>query len=139
MRPRLSFWGLALAGMLTAIQAHLAIAAVVVFDCKFPAVSFFVTVYDDGSPARVGIAQGVGDKAQGYFDKLTAAWIIVEFVADGALPSTLTTILKDGACNGGASLRRKLLYELGITNRNKNQYSSIASRSNQSDFSEFKP
>jgi hypothetical protein len=97
MRPRLSFWGLALAGMLTAIQAHLAIAAVVVFDCKFPAVSFFVTVYDDGSPARVGIAQGVGDKAQGYFDKLTAAWIIVEFVADGTLPSTLTTILKDGA------------------------------------------
>lgn len=83
--------------MLTAIQAHLAIAAVVVFDCKFPAVSFFVTVYDDGSPARVGIAQGVGDKAQGYFDKLTAAWIIVEFVADGTLPSTLTTILKDGA------------------------------------------
>lgn len=94
--PWLEIFGVALAGMLIAFQAHVAVAAVLVFDCEFPGFSFFVTVYDDGSPARIGREQGVGDKARPYFDKLTGAWIIVEFIADGTIPSTLTTILKDG-------------------------------------------
>ena len=95
MPPRLGIWGIAVAGMLSAIPKT-AEAQVVVFDCRFPSISFFVTIYDDGSPARIGVEQGLGDKAQAYFDKLIGAWIIVEFLADGTLPSTLTTILKDG-------------------------------------------
>jgi hypothetical protein len=91
-----AFVAIAFAGMFSTIHSQVANAAVVVFNCEFPGTSFFVTVYDDGSPARIGREQGVGDKGQAYFDKLTGAWIIVEFVAGGTLPSTLTTILKDG-------------------------------------------
>lgn len=75
-----------------------AYAATTVFDCNFPSKQFYfiVTVYDDGSPDRIGREQGIGDKAQAYFDPVTGAWIVVEFIADGTLPSTLTTILRDG-------------------------------------------
>lgn len=72
-------------------------AGVVVFQCTFKdSFQFYVTIYDDGSPARIGMEQGVGSKAQPFFDKATGAWILVEFMSDGRLPSTLTTILEDG-------------------------------------------
>jgi hypothetical protein len=45
----------------------------------------------DESPARMGVEQGIGSKANAYFDKLTEAWIFVEFAGYG--PSTPTTIL----------------------------------------------
>jgi hypothetical protein len=74
-----------------------AIADILVFECRFTdGFHFYITIYDDGSPARIGREQGVGDKAQTYFDKVTEAWVIVEFVDDGTLPSTLTTVLRDG-------------------------------------------
>jgi hypothetical protein len=75
-----------------------AAAEVIVHECYFPSESFefVVTTYDDGSPSRVGIQQGVGDLAKSYFDDVTKAWVIVEFIDQGKLPSTLTTILPDG-------------------------------------------
>ncbi len=84
--------------LLGSILSTAAFATIKVFDCRFPAdgLSFIVTVYDDGSPARIGREQGIGDKGQAYFDKVTGAWIVVEFTADGTLPLSLTTILKDG-------------------------------------------
>ena len=80
----------------------IAVADVTVFQCNFPQGSggpdfpFIVTVYDDGSPARIGAEQGVGDKASPYFDAATGAYIFVEFNGVG-LPCSLTTVLKDGA------------------------------------------
>jgi hypothetical protein len=71
-------------------------AQVRVFDCQFPQFSFVVTDFDDDTPSRIGVEVGVGDKAKSYFDEVTGAWIYVEFIANGTLPSTLTTILNDG-------------------------------------------
>jgi hypothetical protein len=86
-----------LAALLTSTLSTVSAADVLVFDCRFPdAFSFYLTVYDDGSPARIGVEQGVGDKAETYFDKVTGAWIAVEFIDDGKLPATLTTVLSDG-------------------------------------------
>ena len=85
------------AGLSGLILSDAAAAEIFVFDCRFPnSFSFYITVYDDGSPARIGREQGIGDKAQAYFDEATGAWVVVEFVDDGKLPSTLTTIMRDG-------------------------------------------
>ncbi len=89
--------GLAALVML-AVSSAMAMADVGVFKCRFTdSFEFYITVYDDGSPARIGVEQGVGNKAQAYFDKPTGSWVFVEFIDDGKLPSTLTTILKDGS------------------------------------------
>jgi hypothetical protein len=77
-------------------NSNSATAQVRVFDCKFPQLSFVATDYDDNTPTRIGVEIGVGDKVKSYFDKVTGAWIFVEFIANGTLPSTLTTVLKDG-------------------------------------------
>lgn len=68
------------------------------FKCDFPAsqLSFYVTIDDDGTTARIGTVPGVGAKARAYADSVTGAWVVVEFIADGRLPSALTTIKKDG-------------------------------------------
>lgn len=87
---------LIICGAVCAIRATPAIAQVEIFKCVFPEFSFVITDYDDSTPSRIGIDVGVGDRAQSYFDKVTGAWIFVEFIDNGALPSTLTTILKDG-------------------------------------------
>lgn len=89
---------LLLSCLLCSVWSTTASAKTTIFDCNFPSekLSFVVTVYDDGTVARIGREQGAGDKAQAYFDSITGAWIVVEFIADGTLPSTLTTILKDG-------------------------------------------
>ena len=87
--------GLAALMMLVA-SSSMARADIVVFKCTFTdSFEFYITIYDDGSPTRIGIEQGVGNKAQAYFDKPTGSWVFVEFIDDGKLPSTLTTILKD--------------------------------------------
>jgi hypothetical protein len=54
-----------------------------------------ITIYDDGSPSRIGVEAGVGNKAQAYFDPPTGATVVVEFNGVG-LPDTLTTINRDG-------------------------------------------
>ena len=74
-----------------------AFAEVTVFACAFTdfGEDTYITIQGDGS-ARIGREQGIGDQAQAYFDKLTGAWVVVEFIDNGRLPSTLTTILKDG-------------------------------------------
>ena len=41
--------------------------------------STFITIYDDGSPSRVGVEVGVGTKAKVYLDPPTGATILVEF------------------------------------------------------------
>ena len=73
-----------------------AVAETKVFECRFIDFAFFITVYDDARPSRIGTGIGIGDQARAYFDELTKAWIVVEFIADGTLPSTLTTILPNG-------------------------------------------
>jgi hypothetical protein len=67
-------------------------AAIVVFECKISGFSepTFFTWYSDGSPARVGIATGVGDKALAFQDRF-GAWIFVEVNTDGS-PISLSTI-----------------------------------------------
>jgi len=55
-----------------------------------------ITSYEDDNSARIGIEQGIGDKGQSYYDKLTGAWIFVEYYSGGSLPDTLTTILSNG-------------------------------------------
>ena len=75
----------------------MAVAEILVFNCNFKELrgDLVITVYDDGSPAKIGVEQGVGDKAQPYFHAATGAHIFVEL--NGVdFPITLTTILKDG-------------------------------------------
>jgi hypothetical protein len=67
-------------------------AAIVAFECKFRGSSepTIFTWYDDGTPARVGTATGIGNKALVFRDKF-GAWIFVEVNMDGS-PITLSTI-----------------------------------------------
>jgi hypothetical protein len=79
-------------------SAGAASAEVTVLTCKFPKfdeAAIFITIYDDGSPSRIGVEVGVGNKAQAYFDPPTGATVVVELNTAG-LPSTLTTINGDG-------------------------------------------
>ena len=81
------------------VAAPSALADITVFTCRFPGLrgtgAIFVTIYDDGSPARVGVEVGVGSKAQTYFDASTGATVVVEFNGVG-VPDTLTTINQGG-------------------------------------------
>ena len=52
-------------GLLT--SARVASAEITVFTCHFPefqGAATFITIYDDGSPSRVGVEVGVGSKAK---------------------------------------------------------------------------
>ena len=73
-------------------------AGVLVFECAFPSFDgpMFFKICGDGSRARVGVQQGVGDKADAYYDSVTGSWVIVEFIDHGKIPSALTTIKRDG-------------------------------------------
>ena len=85
----------ALIGMFGATKAN---AENLIFTCKFANdFSFFITVNENEPWARMGTAIGIGDKTKAYFDKVTGTWIFIEFIDDGKLPSTLTTILPAGA------------------------------------------
>jgi len=56
---------------------------------------FYITIYDDGTPARIGIDWGIGSKALVYDDPRNNSWVVVELNGVG-LPITLTTIMPDG-------------------------------------------
>jgi hypothetical protein len=76
--------------------ARVATAEITVFTCKFTGFNtMFITIYDEGSPSRIGVEVGVGSKAQAYSDPPTGATLVVEFNGVG-LPITLTTINRDG-------------------------------------------
>ncbi len=55
----------------------------------------YITIYDDGSPARIGVEWGIGSKALVYNDPMNDGWVVVELNGIG-LPQTLTTIMPDG-------------------------------------------
>ena len=67
-----------------------------VFKCDFAGLKFYITVEDKSLSTRVGTSIGIGNYAQAYFDDLHKIWIIVESIAGGTLPSTLTTVKPDG-------------------------------------------
>ena len=67
-----------------------------VFKCDFDGLKFYITVEDKSLSTRVGTSIGTGNYAQAYFDNLHKIWIIVETIAGGTLPSTLTTVKPDG-------------------------------------------
>jgi len=78
--------------------ARQAVAAISVLACQFTGVGrdpMYVTIYDDGSPARIGGGVGVGSRALIYFDGLTGATVVVELNLDG-IPITLTTVNRGG-------------------------------------------
>ena len=83
--------------LLLCIGTQVAKAEVSILTCQFPNFRspVIITVYDDGSSARMGVEQGVGSRTQASFDNLTGAWIFVEFAGYG--PFSLTTVLRDGA------------------------------------------
>ena len=64
---------------------------IVVLRCQFADVGLFITIYDDGAPARIGTGPGVGSRATVMRDPRNGAWIVVEMNLDN-LPITLTTI-----------------------------------------------
>ena len=87
----------AVAALIGTFGVSKANAEPLIFRCKFSDdFSFFITVNENEPWARMGTAIGIGDKTKPYFDKVTSAWIFVEFIDDGKLPSTLTTVLTDG-------------------------------------------
>jgi hypothetical protein len=51
----------------------------------------FITIYDDGTPARIGVKTGVGNKAKVMIDELSKSIALIEMNVDG-FPITLTTI-----------------------------------------------
>jgi hypothetical protein len=62
--------------------------------CEFDDFKFFITIYSDGSPARLGTSVGIGDRARAFPDTRTGALVVVEVNTDG-IPTTFTTIQPD--------------------------------------------
>jgi hypothetical protein len=77
------------------VSTSLSRAAIIAFECNIPSVGgpIIFTWYSDGTPARVGAATGVGDKAFAFQDRF-GAWIFVEVNIDGS-PISLSTIQSD--------------------------------------------
>ena len=80
--------------LLTLLCASTAQAEITVLRCAFGDFKLFITRYDDGTPARIGTAPGIGDRAQAILDRRTGTWVFVEVNTD-AIPVTLTTIQPD--------------------------------------------
>lgn len=79
-----------------ALAPFTARATILIYTCNFEGMSpIVITIYDDGTPARVGVASGVGDKAAVHFDRYSGAVVIVESNIPG-IPITMTTINRDG-------------------------------------------
>ncbi len=70
-------------------------AEIIILKCEIAGVSgpIYFTRYSDGSPSRIGVKPGLGDKGLFFLDR-TGAQIFVETNTDGA-PITLTTIQPD--------------------------------------------
>ena len=86
------------AAILAVFLGSPALATIQVFECSFPKekFEFVITIYDDGSPVRIGVETGVGNRGVFFRDEPTGAVSVVEFIDQGRFPSTLTTILADG-------------------------------------------
>ena len=68
-----------------------------VLRCGFPDLfswTFFITSYEDGRSARLGVAPDAGDRATVTSDRRTGARVVVEVNVDG-VPITMTTIQPD--------------------------------------------
>ncbi len=65
------------------------------FRCDEEQMVLYITVYDDGTPNRIGVEWGIGSKALVYNDPMNDGWVVVELNGIG-LPQTLTTIMPDG-------------------------------------------
>lgn len=83
--------------MLLLLCSSPAAATIMMYSCTIEGMRgpLIITIYDDGTPARIGTALGIGDKADVYFDRLSGAVVVVE-KNGGGLPITLTTINRDG-------------------------------------------
>jgi hypothetical protein len=79
----------ALAALLT--TSVVARAEIVVLECDFATLNMFITIYDDGTPARIGTKPGVGNRASVNRDPRNGAWIAVEVNIDN-VPITFTTV-----------------------------------------------
>ena len=90
-------WAQIAAGLIVALSVGNAAAEVVVHTCRLSIFDkpLIVTIYDDGSPSRIGNEVGVGSRAFTHFDPPTGATVVVEFNG-GDVPTTLTTINSDG-------------------------------------------
>ncbi len=74
-----------------------AVADVSIFNCSFKEFSSFViTSYEENHTARIGIEQGVGNKAQSFYDSVTDSWTFIEYFDNGTLPLSIITILNNG-------------------------------------------
>lgn len=77
------------------IAAYPSFATIIVLKCGFsnlPAV--FFTIYDDGTPVRVGTGPGVGSRALLFRDPRNKTIVVIEQNTDG-VPDTFTTIAGD--------------------------------------------
>src|SRR5205823_7394258 len=88
-----------LAGYLTALMFCLttdpAAADITVLMCGFGnAARIYFTLYDDGTPVRIGIGPGVGNRGLLFRDPRNKTIVIVEQNTDG-VPDTFTTITGD--------------------------------------------
>ena len=69
-----------------------ALADITVLKCDFSNTKgLYFTIYDDGTPARIGVGPGVGDKGLVFRDPRNRTIVIVEQNLDG-VPGTFTTI-----------------------------------------------
>lgn len=76
---------------LASVFSNAAQAEIIAFECAVPDMSRLVfTYYSDGTPARVGVSTGVGNKALTWKDRF-GAWVFVEVNTDGS-PVTMSTI-----------------------------------------------
>jgi hypothetical protein len=67
------------------------LAEIIVLKCDFADMPIYFTIYDDGTPVRVGVGPGVGGRAQLFRNPRNRTIVIVEQNLDG-IPVTFTTI-----------------------------------------------
>jgi hypothetical protein len=88
------WWALA-SSMLLWFLADLVHAEILIVRCSFPQVpTLVITNYDNGTPARVDVASGVGNRAEITVDPADGEWTVVE-LDDRMVPFTLTIIQPD--------------------------------------------
>ena len=89
VRSTLIVAGLAFGSIVIATPSR---ADIFVQKCVFPDVSFFLTRYSDGTPARIGRISGVGSKALYFKDRYAEVFIEIDLAG---IPITFTTIFPD--------------------------------------------
>jgi hypothetical protein len=53
----------------------IALAEISALSCEFDDFKFFITIYSDGTPARLGTGVGIGDRARIFPDRRTGALV----------------------------------------------------------------